>query len=30
VCWLAPVNLPSLEEIRNPKNWLDRMGALVG
>jgi coenzyme F420 biosynthesis associated uncharacterized protein len=30
VCWLAPVNLPSLEEIRNPQDWLDRMGALVG
>ena len=30
VCWLAPVNLPSLEEIRNPQKWLDRMGALVG
>ena len=23
-------NLPSLEEIRNPQVWLDRMGALVG
>ena len=23
-------NLPSLEEIRNPQHWLDRMGALVG
>jgi coenzyme F420 biosynthesis associated uncharacterized protein len=29
VCWLAPENLPSLEEIRNPDIWLDRIGALV-
>jgi coenzyme F420 biosynthesis associated uncharacterized protein len=30
VCWAAPENLPSLEEIRDPQRWLDRMGALVG
>ncbi len=30
ICWKAPENLPSLEEIRNPQQWLDRMGALVG
>jgi coenzyme F420 biosynthesis associated uncharacterized protein len=30
ICWKAPENLPSLEEIRNPRQWLDRMGALVG
>lgn len=30
ICWKAPENLPSLEEIRNPGQWLDRMGALVG
>ncbi|MEY2444348.1 MAG: hypothetical protein QOE00_928 [Ilumatobacteraceae bacterium] len=30
VCWRSPENLPSLEEIRNPQQWLDRMGALVG
>jgi coenzyme F420 biosynthesis associated uncharacterized protein len=30
VCWSAPENLPSLEEIRDPQRWLDRMGALVG
>ena len=30
ICWKAPENLPSLEEIRNPQHWLDRMGALVG
>ena len=30
VCWRAPENLPSMEEIRNPQLWLDRMGALVG
>ncbi len=29
VCWTAPENLPSLEEIRNPQLWLDRVGALV-
>ncbi len=29
VCWRAPANLPSLEEIRNPQLWLDRVGALV-
>jgi coenzyme F420 biosynthesis associated uncharacterized protein len=29
VCWVAPENLPSLEEIRNPGRWLDRVGALV-
>jgi coenzyme F420 biosynthesis associated uncharacterized protein len=29
VCWRAPENLPSLEEIRNPGLWLDRIGALV-
>jgi coenzyme F420 biosynthesis associated uncharacterized protein len=28
-CWRAPANLPSLEEIRNPQLWLDRIGALV-
>lgn len=30
VCWRGPANLPSLEEIRNPQQWLDRIGALVG
>jgi coenzyme F420 biosynthesis associated uncharacterized protein len=30
VCWGAAANLPSLEEIRNPQQWLDRMGSLVG
>jgi len=30
VCWQAPENLPSMEEIRNPQLWLDRIGALVG
>jgi len=30
VCWATPQNLPSLEEIRDPLRWLDRMGALVG
>jgi coenzyme F420 biosynthesis associated uncharacterized protein len=30
VCWRAPENIPSMEEIRNPQVWLDRMGALVG
>ena len=30
VCWKAPDNLPSMEEIRNPRLWLDRTGALVG
>jgi coenzyme F420 biosynthesis associated uncharacterized protein len=29
VCWRAPANLPSLEEIRTPQLWLDRVGALV-
>ncbi len=29
VCWLAPANLPSLEEIRHPRLWLDRVGTLV-
>ncbi|MEO7371014.1 MAG: zinc-dependent metalloprotease, partial [Ilumatobacteraceae bacterium] len=29
VCWQAPVNLPSMEEIRDPQLWLDRVGALV-
>ncbi|MBK5332191.1 MAG: zinc-dependent metalloprotease [Ilumatobacteraceae bacterium] len=30
VCWQSEANLPSMEEIRNPRRWLDRMGALVG
>ena len=30
VCWQSAANLPSMEEIRNPQRWLDRMGALVG
>ena len=30
VCWRDPANLPSLDEIRNPQKWLDRVGALVG
>ncbi len=30
VCWRAADNLPSMEEIRNPRLWLDRTGALVG
>ncbi|HEY0518642.1 MAG TPA: zinc-dependent metalloprotease [Ilumatobacteraceae bacterium] len=29
VCWQAAVNLPSLEEIRDPDLWIARMGALV-
>lgn len=29
VCWLERANLPSLEEIRNPRLWLDRVGTLV-
>ena len=29
VCWREPANLPSLEEIRNPQLWIDRVGALV-
>jgi coenzyme F420 biosynthesis associated uncharacterized protein len=29
VCWRGPENLPSLEEIRNPDLWLDRIGELV-
>jgi coenzyme F420 biosynthesis associated uncharacterized protein len=29
VCWRAPANLPSLEEIRTPELWIDRVGALV-
>jgi coenzyme F420 biosynthesis associated uncharacterized protein len=29
VCWRAPANLPSLDEIRTPQLWLDRIGALV-
>jgi uncharacterized protein (DUF2342 family) len=30
VCWRSPTYLPSLEEIRDPQLWLDRIGALVG
>ena len=30
VCWLTSANLPSMEEIRNPPQWLGRIGALVG
>jgi coenzyme F420 biosynthesis associated uncharacterized protein len=30
ICWQSAANLPSMEEIRNPRQWLDRMGALVG
>ena len=30
ICWITPANLPSMEEIRNPQQWLDRMGVLVG
>jgi coenzyme F420 biosynthesis associated uncharacterized protein len=29
VCWKSPANLPSLDEIRKPQLWLDRVGALV-
>jgi len=29
VCWQAPENLPSMEEIRHPQLWLDRTGSLV-
>jgi len=29
-CWLSAANLPSMEEIRNPSQWLGRIGALVG
>ncbi len=29
VCWRAEANLPSLEEIRNPQQWTDRVGVLV-
>jgi coenzyme F420 biosynthesis associated uncharacterized protein len=24
-CWVGPTNLPSLEEIRDPRRWLDRI-----
>jgi coenzyme F420 biosynthesis associated uncharacterized protein len=30
VCWQSAANLPSLEEIRDPQQWLGRMAALVG
>lgn len=30
VCWRSPEHVPSLDEIRAPQQWLDRMGALVG
>jgi coenzyme F420 biosynthesis associated uncharacterized protein len=30
VCWRSPEHLPSMDEIREPQQWLDRMGALVG
>lgn len=30
VCWTSADHLPSLDEIRDPQQWLDRMGALVG
>lgn len=30
VCWRSPEHLPSIDEIREPQQWLDRMGALVG
>ena len=30
ICWITSANLPSMEEIRNPQQWLDRMGVLVG
>jgi coenzyme F420 biosynthesis associated uncharacterized protein len=30
VCWVSPENLPSMDEVRNPRKWLDRTGALVG
>jgi uncharacterized protein (DUF2342 family) len=26
VCWRGPDQLPSLEEIRQPQRWLDRVG----
>lgn len=29
VCWRSPEHLPSIDEIREPQQWLDRMGALV-
>ncbi len=29
-CWQSPEHLPTLEEIRHPKAWLDRMESLVG
>jgi coenzyme F420 biosynthesis associated uncharacterized protein len=28
-CWLHPDHVPSLEEIRAPRLWLDRMGATI-
>jgi coenzyme F420 biosynthesis associated uncharacterized protein len=30
ICWQSAANLPSMEEIRDPQQWLDRIGALVG
>ena len=30
ICWRTPDNLPSMDEIRGPQQWLDRTGALVG
>jgi coenzyme F420 biosynthesis associated uncharacterized protein len=30
VCWRSPQHLPSMEEIRDPEQWLHRVGALVG
>jgi uncharacterized protein (DUF2342 family) len=26
VCWTSPAQLPSLEEIRAPQRWLERVG----
>jgi uncharacterized protein (DUF2342 family) len=26
ICWQGPEQLPSLDEIRQPQRWLDRVG----
>ena len=28
-CWVSPVNLPTLEEIRTPRLWLDRLDVVA-
>ncbi len=29
-CWAGPEQIPTLEEIREPRRWLDRLGLAVG